>query len=1261
MIIQYCRGLCALLVFTLGAAKALGEDTDIFAGGLIEGGAAPNILVVFDNTSNWAKQSQQWPARKVCPDLTTYVPETIQDASGESIQNPQYPGSYTDESVCPEIDEQQGQAEAAALKSALAKVLDFSPSGFKLGIMEFTTQGTANEDGGFVRVHMSDYTEAAQQAHIDAALREIHANVNEPIEKRNANTPYGNLMYDIYNYLAGDTQSYGGQGTPTGTYDYASDGSTVQYDYADGEGYSSNYSVFSSPLDDGDVCAETYIIFVSNPNQNGPATDSAVNSLALKNLYGGTAPAALAGDGGAGLQMPEFIEVKGKATVGYTEQCYQNLNACKNEINGNVDESQEIQNACPAEGGECSCANINNNDQDAPEDSCNGGKSLFRVTTDATGAYYRDETFIDGADFNMDDWTKFLYEQGVTVQADPDGDGIDEDVQAAVTTFTLDVYNKAPETEHSSLMASAAEVAGGYRLQAGDYEDLEEAFVKIFSDILAVNTSFSAVSLPLSATNRTQAENKIFVGMFRPAQSRKPRWHGNLKQYQLGIFDTKPQLADANLNQAINPITGFADACAESFWTESTTVSGSDEGYFSGLNSFDPPPEGECIGSTESLWSDLPDGPFVEKGGVAQQIRLYQGGVNPRNIYTIDWANSSVVAVSSGSDLTSDALSYLKGDTTGLVGGDTKIVDGVLTGPTAAAEVAPEVMPSSGLAATVHGDVVHSTPLSITYGSTQGQTVFRLFYGANDGLYRSIDPSTGREDWAIISPEHLSQVQRLYENTPSVEYSGNDLASFGIVDEPKSYFMDGNTGFYTVYNTNNQLTTGYIYPTMRRGGRLIYALDVSPSSSPGVPPASPTPLWQAGCTDVEVGTSCFDGAGDNDDLSDMGQTWSTPVVTKVNGNSNPVLLTGGGWNTCLDKDDADLSSACARDNDLTNSTGGEVGSAVFAFDAVTGALLASYNTHYPVVADVVVADVIGEDNVADVAYAMDVGGAVYRLSFVSAVGDSLTAANSNANWTFTKVAETTASNNLRFMNTPAIAPTPNAGKNYVFLAFGAGDREKPLETNYPYASSVNYKFYTMIDRLFAWDVPNDSPDNAALPLTSADRLIDLDDVVPVQGGNKTLGMFSVDENSALALPDNISNYDGWVFALSEPGEQIVNPAAISGGQVFFNSYNPEPESEASACSPELGVARAYSLPLFSPVYDAGREIDAPGIPIPPVIATVKLDPDASCVGDECPEDREDGSLITVCIGCEGFTPLEVVPLDDGSLKEVYRAENIDVQ
>ena len=494
MKLKRSAAVTALIYLVLSAPLVVAEDTDIFASGLSSTATAPRILVVLDNTSNWARQSQQWPSRRVCLIFPNGV--LIQPTGG------QLSGDYR----------RAGPAiEVAALKAALAdaKVLA-DANGFvpKIGILEFTTRGTANQDGGYVRLHMSSF-DSVQEARTNATLEEIYSQINAPDEKRNSNTAYGNLMYDVYNYLLGTTQSFSGGGTSSNT---DSNGDA----YPDSRGYSTNYSVFNSPLDDGDVCAETFVIFISNPNQSGPATDSNANSTALRDLYtaAGASPAALAGDSnGSGLPMPEFIEVKGGGggteSVGYTNQCFVKVQDCSNDINGLAGESAAILAACPV-GGSCSCSSSSPSVTKPDGSACglggnNGKKQLYSYDVQAPTAgssdYFQSGGVVDGADFNMDDWTRFLKNYGVTVATGDQvtdsetGDLVPETTQMKVTTFTLDVYNKAPDTDHSALMASAANQGGGYRLKAGNYLELKNALTRILSDILAVNTTF-AVRFP---------------------------------------------------------------------------------------------------------------------------------------------------------------------------------------------------------------------------------------------------------------------------------------------------------------------------------------------------------------------------------------------------------------------------------------------------------------------------------------------------------------------------------------------------------------------------------------------------------------------------------------------------------------------------------------------------------------------------------------------------------------------------------------------
>jgi hypothetical protein len=152
---------------------------------------------------------------------------------------------------------------------------------------------------------------------------------------------------------------------------------------------------------------------------------------------------------------------------------------------------------------------------------------------------------------------------------------------------------------------------------AKNKNDLVFALGDIFAKIQATNSTFASASLPVSATNRAVNANEVYIGMFRPDEAAKPLWYGNLKRYKIGSFGGSFNLADKSGGQAVNPVTGFLDNCATSWWT-------SDSGkYWSGVTS-NPPPIGTCPASPKNPfdpYSDAPDGPLVEKGSVGEIIR----------------------------------------------------------------------------------------------------------------------------------------------------------------------------------------------------------------------------------------------------------------------------------------------------------------------------------------------------------------------------------------------------------------------------------------------------------------------------------------------------------------------------------------------------------------------------------------------------------------------------------------------------------------
>ncbi|WP_436105607.1 pilus assembly protein [Massilia sp. LjRoot122] len=1000
-------GALASLASPVGA-----DDIDIFTGASAGANINPRILIVLDNTSNWARQNQKWPGGAA-----------------------------------------QGQSEANAIKRVVAE-LDSSVS---LGLMEFVTGGNANDDGGFIRYAIRPMN-TDNKAAFSTQLTTIYNNINSPDEKRNSNTPYGNLMYDVYNYLAGES---------------AYSPSAVIASKADSGGYTTTYSRFKSPLTADNLCGKTFVIFIGNPNASGPSSDTSANTALLNTLNG--APVTQLG-------LPNFStqSVSTPTTIGTTAACYASPTAAAAALpnfsatcTGYTD-GCKIGNAVPSDAGVCTPGNS--------QYSVVATDTI--ITNVPTGSFSSDT-----GPRNADEWARLMYGRGIALP--------NSSIRPNVTTYTIDVYNAQQNGEHTSLMLSMARAGGGKYFAAKNEEAIVDALKEILVEIQAVNTTFASTSLPVNATNRSQNENQVFIGMFRPDPDAKPRWFGNLKRYQLINNNGNIDLGDAAGKVAVNTVTGFVTPCATSYW------GGNSGTYWSGLG-LSPDPAGTCSTSSFNKYSDAPDGPFVEKGAAAQILR--QGNA-PFGSTTSHAVNRKVLTHVSGTGLT--ALTPANsGMDTNLV----KFIRGEDTNNEKGGGPADTTRPS------IHGDVIHSRPLPINYGADKGGVT--VFYGANDGTLRALNADTGVERWAFVAPEFFPRLSRLKSNLPLVAYP--NMPAQDIAPTKKDYFFDGSTGVYQDATSSNV----WIYPTMRRGGRMIYALNVSDVGNPQF-------KWKVGCPNLTNDTGC------TDDMEGIGQTWSTPSVAFIKGyelGKKPVVVVGGGYDSCEDADSKIPSCATTK------------GGVIYILDADTGTILRSFPTTRAVAADIAMVD-IDNDGMPDYAYAADTGGALYRVDFVNA---NRTERLKGA-WTSRKVAETSG-DGRKFLFAPALLAAPD----HVYVAIGSGDREHPLASHYPYNGVVN-RFYVYKDSLTA--------------AADADP-VDLD----------TLEDYSATSTNSCAnarvLPSN--SLRGWYMDLSAngKGEQVVTSALIAGGMVTFSTNRPIPPL-AGTCSTTLGEARGYWVNLFN--------------------------------------------------------------------------------
>ncbi|HEY0845917.1 MAG TPA: PilC/PilY family type IV pilus protein [Noviherbaspirillum sp.] len=955
----------------------------------------------------------------------------------------------------------QAQAEINAIKSVVSSL----GSNVNVGLMMITAGGSGNR-GGYIRSAIKPMTDANKTAFI-SLLTTMYNNYNDEGVASSMN--YGNILFDAFKYFGGYTSPAHATddvaGSPTGKTYF---GETVFNDLtptakADATGYASGgYTTYSSPITSANSCSKSYIIFIGNgfPNDDSPTW--------LSNVGGSTASIA----------MPNYTTTVTTTThnLGLTGSCYSNLSQC----------STEGYAAC-TDGtySSCSCSSSTTSTE-----NCTPNKQKYTVqavstttTATPTGTYSQ-----PSKPRLADEWTRFLYQTDVSPVSG----------QQNVSTYTIDVYNAQQDADQTALLRNMAKVGGGKYFAATDENKIVNALKEIFAEIQAVNSTFASASLPVNATNRSQTENQVFIGMFRPDPDAKPRWFGNMKRYQLIESGGAIELGDVSGNLAVNPLTGFITSCAASYWT-------TDSGTYWQNIAINPSPAGSCTTTANSIYSDAPDGPQVEKGAVAEVLRK---GNNPpgtnttptyavnRTVYTVD--NNALAAF----DTTTSGLSSTLVDF--VLGKDVNDEKG--TGDLTTAR------PS------VHGDVIHSRPLPVNYNGSG----IVAYYGANDGTLRAVEAETGKEKWAFIAPEFFSRFARMKDNSPLVNYP-NLSASTTPAPIPKDYFFDGSIGLYQ--NADNSKI--WIFPTMRRGGRMVYALDVTN-------PATPVLKWRVGCPNLSDDVGCTTG------MSGIGQTWSAPRVAFLKGYSTttPVVVMGGGYDSCEDTDSATPTCSSPK------------GGVIYVLNADTGELLASFTTTRSVAADISFVDIDG-DGYPDYAYAADTGGNLYRISFVDSPS-SRTALAANA-WTMRRVAYTNGAGR-KFLFAPAVLA--NSGK--VYLAIGSGDREHPLQTNYPY-SSVTNRFYVYLDNL----------------TTTSGNADDMDSTV-------TMADYSSGTTCETPYILPTSSLKGWFMDLNQngQGEQTVTSALIAAGMVTFSTNRPIAPA-AGTCSTTLGEARGYWLNLFN--------------------------------------------------------------------------------
>ena len=387
------------------------------------------------------------------------------------------------------------------------------------------------------------------------------------------------------------------------------------------------------------------------------------------------------------------------------------------------------------------------------------------------------------------------------------------------------------------------------------------------------------------------------------------------------------------------------------------------------------------------------------------------------------------------------------------------------------------------------GAFLHSRPLIIHYG--QSQSV--IYAGGNDGMLHAFDDETGEELWGFIPPDLLERLKDLTGET--VEYY--------VDGSPRAYIIDQN-GNGTIESSDGDrviLACGE-----RRGGDHYFALDVTS-------PESPRLLWQIG---PELG-----------DYSEMGQSWSTPIVGKIRYGTGEkiVFFMGGGYD---------------ENQDSGPDAGEDVhGRAVYIVDTITGDLVWKYShAENPLMAHSIPSDIARVDTTGDGyidrLYVGDMGGKMWRFDIGSP---------SSSNWTAKLLFD---SGGRRKIFYPPDVCLENGGQYYEMLFFGTGDRADP-------------KDITVCNRIYAVKDKNGNT------LTESD----LQDVTDT-------------------LLDGADTDNGWYIRLNQHlGEKVLSSPVVYFGAAYFTTFIPDSEQFDDPCYVGQGRGRLYVLgyKTGNPVFD----------------------------------------------------------------------------
>jgi type IV pilus assembly protein PilY1 len=589
---------------------------------------------------------------------------------------------------------------------------------------------------------------------------------------------------------------------------------------------------------------------------------------------------------------------------------------------------------------------INNNRYQSPMRSCQKQAHIILITD---GEPYRDHDYDallrSELGLNTSDRFDDSYLSGVAAWMQNNDVNPNLLGQQHIVTYTIGFSQGADGA--AELLTETAKRGGGQYYAASDALALQGSLQQIFSEILAINATFTAPAIAANSYDRTQTLDAIYYAMFLPSD--RPRWTGNLKKLRI---NGDGRVMDQIDRSAINREGAIADtACT--IWTSLNTCTRASSGG---------------------------DGNEVLLGGALEATVA----ATDRRILTSPQSTAGALVT-----LNQNTLINAVGDESTLLGligapegeGITDYIDWLRGFDV---DDDDENGDTTSTRDDVIGDPLHSKPLALSYGEGGGT---RVLMGTNHGylhMFHDLGESV-TESWAYYLPEMLPTLRELRLNAQT---GGHTV--YGVDGAVSAWVMDADADG----NIERPDDKVWAFFGLRRGGRAYFALDISD-------PDAPKKMWSVSHTDPG--------------MSELGQSWSEPVVTRVPGIEAPVIIIAGGYDS--NKDNAGIG------------TPDSMGRAVFILDAESGDIVHRFTatesttigiTRFPatdsLATKVSIMDTDG-DSVTDRFYAVDTGGNVWRFDLPD---------DDSSHWSVFRFAELggdTLSDDRRFFGEVSVAPS----------------------------------------------------------------------------------------------------------------------------------------------------------------------------------------------------------------------------------------------